>query len=137
MGGQLDPRERARIAEAKYKASNKYKQTYARRYATLKESGELTKRNRAAWEKAKTNPSQRMKHLKKYGLTLEQYEAMHNAQNGVCAICGKPNQNNRILCVDHDHKTGKVRKLLCTSCNSKLGIYEENHIAFEKYLGGY
>lgn len=134
MKTQEEKRESARLASAKYKASDKYRRTYEARYTKLKESGEQSRRNKATYAKAKKDPYQRMKHLKKYGLTLEQYEAMHNAQGGVCLICGKPNQNNRILCVDHDHKTGKVRGLLCTSCNSKLGIFEENKIEFEAYL---
>jgi hypothetical protein len=55
-----------------------------------------------------------------YGLTLEQYEEMWIAQGGKCAICGKDSPS-RLLCVDHDHETGKVRGLLCVHCNHLLG----------------
>jgi hypothetical protein len=127
-------RLRANEACRRYKASAKYRQTYTKWYAELKVSGKQKLRNKKKYEIVKADPVQRMKHLKKYGMTLEQYEAMHEAQKGLCAICGEPNQNNRILCVDHDHKTGKVRKLLCTNCNSKLGIYEANKDKFEAYL---
>ena len=61
--------------------------------------------------------------LKKYNLTNEQYEEMFRAQNGLCAICGRAWEKRR-LAVDHNHKTGKVRGLLCGSCNIRLGYIE-------------
>lgn len=54
-----------------------------------------------------------------YGITLDEYEAMSEAQAGVCAICGRP-PRTRSLHVDHDHKTGLVRGLLCMPCNTQL-----------------
>ena len=53
-----------------------------------------------------------------YDLTPEQYQEMLLKQNNSCAICGR-NQNEfkKELCVDHDHKTGKVRGLVCINCN--------------------
>jgi hypothetical protein len=58
-----------------------------------------------------------------YGLTLEDYDAMLEAQGGVCAICGGGPIGGRekYLCVDHDHETGKVRGLLCGHCNTGIG----------------
>lgn len=65
---------------------------------------------------------ERERHLvKKYGVTFEDYAAMLESQGGVCAICGKPEPENKTLDVDHDHETGEVRGLLCTSCNRMLG----------------
>lgn len=73
-------------------------------------------------------------HLKyKFNLTLEEYDKMFEAQNGVCAICGLPEIARR-LAVDHDHKTGKIRGLLCANCNISLGWYEKNKIEVEEYL---
>lgn len=77
---------------------------------------------------------QRRYRLKKeYGLTLEQYDAMKAAQGGKCAICDRTHsqlqptkiQGDR-LHVDHDHKTGKVRGLLCHHCNMVLGHLGDN-----------
>ena len=67
---------------------------------------------------------------RRYGLTLGQYELMLKSQNGVCKICGrtetrKLNEKVTRLCVDHCHKTQKVRGLLCYSCNTKLGHIED------------
>lgn len=55
-----------------------------------------------------------------YGITLEDYEKMLESQNGGCAICGRV-PTGRALHVDHDHKTGLVRGLLCHSCNHAIG----------------
>lgn len=63
-----------------------------------------------------------------YGITWEEYKGLFKQQNGLCAICGRPeiNSRKRLLCVDHDHITGKVRALLCGTCNTGLGAFEEN-----------
>jgi hypothetical protein len=65
---------------------------------------------------------------RKYGITPEAYEAMWAAQEGKCLICVTPEEEVRgkRLCVDHDHKTGKVRGLLCHRCNCVLGYSMEN-----------
>lgn len=63
--------------------------------------------------------------LKNYGITLEQYNQMFVDQNGVCKICGQPELTKR-LAVDHNHITGKIRGLLCTRCNTAIGLFKEN-----------
>lgn len=61
----------------------------------------------------------------KYGLKEEDYLSMINSQNNLCAIC-HIKQEGKILCVDHDHKTGKVRGLLCSNCNAGIGYFKDN-----------
>ena len=69
--------------------------------------------------------------LRWYGLTFENYKAMEDKQQGLCACCGQP-ETYKIkgksikLGVDHNHKTGKVRQLLCNRCNRVLGMIHEN-----------
>lgn len=63
-----------------------------------------------------------LKHL--YGLSWEEFEALLEKQKGVCAICGTTREGT--LGVDHDHKTGKVRGLLCKLCNRGIGIFEKD-----------
>lgn len=63
---------------------------------------------------------------KLYGITVEDYEEMLDAQGGVCAICGGNNEGhlrkNLKLAVDHNHETGRVRGLLCDKCNRGIGL---------------
>lgn len=58
----------------------------------------------------------------KYGMTSAEVEAMRGAQGGVCAICRSASAVN----VDHDHETGKVRGMLCFSCNAALGHFRDD-----------
>ena len=81
----------------------------------------------------------RAMNLKKYGLTPEQYEDMHERQNGQCASCGEPergrNQYGPLrLAVDHDHATGVVRGLLCMRCNRALGMLGDSAITIQRLL---
>jgi CRISPR/Cas system-associated protein Cas10 (large subunit of type III CRISPR-Cas system) len=59
--------------------------------------------------------------LRKYGITIAEYEARLRAQGGGCRICGDPPAEGGSLHVDHDHVTGKVRGLLCFRCNNAIG----------------
>lgn len=65
-------------------------------------------------------------------VTVEQYLEMFNKQEGLCAICNKPETTKgklgelRRLGIDHDHNTGKIRELLCFKCNTMLGIIERD-----------
>lgn len=63
-----------------------------------------------------------------YNVALEQYDEIFEKQDGVCAICGGINKNGHRLYVDHNHKTGKVRKLLCCLCNNLIGNAKEDII---------
>jgi hypothetical protein len=73
-----------------------------------------------------------------YGITLKDYDNMLKNQKGVCAICGeKETRKNRYtgicrLHIDHDHKTGKVRGLLCHACNFGIAAFNDNSILFDK-----
>lgn len=73
----------------------------------------------------------RAQYLKKYGITVEDYENMLVSQNGVCKICHEPETRmykgtTARLSVDHDHKTNKVRGLLCDACNGCLGRMKDS-----------
>lgn len=80
------------------------------------------------------NPSSRrinaLKHL--YNITEEILHNMYTTQQGVCAICKTPisliagKTKRGKAHVDHDHNTGKVRGLLCTKCNTMLGMADDN-----------
>ena len=70
-------------------------------------------------------------YLKRYGLTPEDYERMVRDQNGRCTICNYENDGKKLV-VDHCHKTGKVRALLCDDCNQGLGRFFDRPDWLEK-----
>ena len=67
---------------------------------------------------------------RRYGITHQDYEVMLAEQNNQCAICKTTEPGGRhktnYFFVDHCHKTGKVRKLLCHNCNTALGLVGDN-----------
>ena len=90
-------------------------------------SGQLKKyyqENKDNW--AKSN-------LKKYNLTVDQYNEMLYNQNNSCYICGTE-ANGKKLAVDHNHKTGDNRKLLCSKCNTSLGLLGEDTSIMKKMI---
>ncbi|MFE2326138.1 endonuclease VII domain-containing protein [Streptomyces sp. NPDC059385] len=70
---------------------------------------------------------------KNYGLSPDEYAAMLEAQGGVCAICGQAETKRHgrtgtefRLAVDHCHQTGRVRGLLCQTCNRVIGLFKDD-----------
>jgi len=106
-----DPKEKGRRAD------------YNKRYS-MANKGKI-KNNMKKWYKSESGIlSKRKRNLARYGITIDIYDSMLKNQNGVCKICGK--KDKRLLSVDHDHKTGKVRGLLCNKCNFALGYADDN-----------
>lgn len=64
--------------------------------------------------------------MKAFGINADQYEAMLQEQNYVCAICHKSDICKRDLAVDHCHVTRRIRGLLCTNCNMALGKFQDD-----------
>jgi hypothetical protein len=64
----------------------------------------------------------------RYGLTVEQLDALAASQDERCAICRKRwnTENTREPCVDHDHENGAVRALLCRKCNIAIGHMDDD-----------
>lgn len=82
---------------------------------------------RASYQRRKTflRTRQRKERLHKlYGLTPEDVASMIAAQNNRCAICGDIMRGPRNQHIDHDHRTGKIRGVLCCKCNTSLGYLE-------------
>lgn len=106
--------ERAKIRNAKYRARRQeYKKT---------EQGKEAERRYITSDKAKL----RLKAAalrRNYGLTIEEVGAMKTAQGGVCPICSRVPKHWH---VDHCHATGKVRGMLCGSCNMALGLFQDD-----------
>ena len=71
---------------------------------------------------------------REFGLEADVYNAMVIAQRGCCAICEKPPKDGKALRVDHDHKTGVIRRLLCGRCNLGLGHFDDDPNVLGKAL---
>lgn len=84
--------------------------------------------------------------MTKYNLSVDEYNNMLSSQNYVCAICQQEETTRehrtglvRKLSIDHCHKTGKIRGLLCTTCNHVLGKFKDDENLFNRainYLKG-
>ncbi|KKN75848.1 hypothetical protein LCGC14_0377240 [marine sediment metagenome] len=76
------------------------------------------------------------RYVKMYGITIEDYDAMLVKQNGKCNICGgsKANRKQRHFHVDHNHKTGKTRALLCGKCNQMIGLCREDPMILQEAI---
>lgn len=83
-------------------------------------------RNKDTYEqyRIKAAESSRRSYLKKtWGMSLEEFNELRDSQHGLCAIC---KINADILHIDHNHKTGKIRSLLCNNCNRGIGHLKES-----------
>lgn len=69
--------------------------------------------------------------LRRYGVTIDDYDEMMASHNGLCAICRRVDPEGRRLAVDHNHATGRVRGLLCRPCNTALGLFGDDLLHLE------
>lgn len=68
----------------------------------------------------------------RFGLTVDQFERLQKASNGVCAVCQKPERRKRRLSLDHDHSTGRLRGFVCSACNLLLGCAKDSAELLER-----
>lgn len=92
---------------------------------------EATYANKRRWKENNPDKVKSAALMSDYGINLEQYNQMLSLQNDCCAIC-KTNKSmfTNALHVDHNHATGKIRGLLCLSCNRALGLLKDNKDLF-------
>ena len=89
-------------------------------------------------ESAKPQPINRREAalIRRYGITFKDYEAIYKRQKRCCKVCGTRRPlvwgEKLPFVVDHDHKTGKVRGLLCDQCNTALGLLKDNRGSLER-----
>lgn len=106
-----------------------------RRIKTKEERSAAHKKWRTNNPKAADKRDER--NLKVHGLTMEEFKSMSKAQNDVCAICSKPHDESSMfkrLHVDHCHDTGKIRGLLCSRCNTALGLFKDDVQVMQKAI---
>jgi hypothetical protein len=111
---------------------DEYNRLRREKYAQSQELRDRINSQNASWAKAnrssinrrlRSNPdSLRAQSLKKYGITLADYNRRLELQGNKCACCGRSEPGGRGgFAVDHDHATGLIRGLLCNSCNLGIG----------------
>lgn len=100
---------------------------------TVEHAKEKRVRKIREWHERNRERSKAFNIRKTYKLEIEDYQAMLESQNHVCALCLRPERSNhnktnkiRSLSIDHCHKTNKVRGLLCGQCNTALGSFKDN-----------
>ena len=82
----------------------------------------------------KTYEENRQARIRSYGLSIQEYDQMLHHQDGACWIC-KGVDPNRALSIDHDHKTGFIRGLLCSNHNRALGLFgDDPELVLRAYL---
>lgn len=135
------------IYKNKYYINNKEKILKVQKIYYKKNKKRIRKRYKLYYEKNKQKIMKKQLNYnfkKFYGITLEDYYKLFKKQKGLCKICKQPETrkvNNKItkLHIDHNHKTGKVRGLLCSNCNIGLGNLKDSIILLKraiKYLKG-
>lgn len=136
MAKALSPEQKARKsarAAERYAASDRDAERAKRRaFYQANRERVLARQNarQAAWTTEQRNQNRAYHRAwrlrRQYGMTSADYDRLLAAQGGVCAICKKAEPVVASLPVDHDHQTGKVRALLCTPCNTTLGLVGED-----------
>lgn len=107
-----------------YKPKGRSKYTLRLKCKTCRKAEEAKRYRENPETKARMQIRARNYNLKKeYGLTFEEVQILQSNQNNQCKICKKEMQKPN---VDHCHKTGKIRGLLCWNCNIGLGYFKDN-----------
>lgn len=106
--------------KSKHHTSGRYPWCRACKRQTYKDAGYAAK-NAIGWRR------------RTYGITDEEYQALRESHNYRCAICDiSEEEEGKALAIDHCHKTGRIRGLLCNKCNRALGHFKDDPVLVEK-----
>ncbi len=118
------------------KADNEFPRRYPQGIRT--ECNRCTSRYKREWSQENAKRHRDRAIQRRYGISGDEYRKMQAKQNNLCAVCNNPETTKkpssdlvRDLAIDHCHKTGKVRELLCSGCNTILGrVKEDIHVLY-------
>ena len=125
------PQDKEKIKQSNRKNYQKYKERrtgYARRYR--ENNREKVKAYLRAYHAKNRDSARAYELLRKYNITIDEYAVLSDTQEGLCAICKRPETRKQKgvllpLVVDHCHETGRVRALLCFRCNTMIGYADD------------
>lgn len=115
---------------ARAKVRNAQRRDKRKEYKKTEKGKEAEKRYRESKCFKESSRSRRL--FWRYGITVKDYDSMLKSQGGVCAICKR--ESRKRLYVDHCHTTGKVRGILCVSCNFAIGLMDDDISIIEKSI---
>lgn len=101
----------------------KYNKDHNKEY--YQKNKEVIKRKKREYKQNNKEYIEERRCKKTYNLTFEEIDQILITQNHKCLICGKSLMETK-RCIDHDHKTGKIRGILCDMCNTGLGHFYDN-----------
>lgn len=103
---------------------------YAKKFRKLRGDARRKRMENPKYRRERLEYQKDRRYRVEYGISLEVYEEMVAAQGGRCLIC----RRKKKLCVDHDHKTGVVRGLLCPPCNHGIGSLKDNPVLLKRAI---
>lgn len=126
---------RCKICRSNINKINKEKNSKKQHEYYLKNKDKILTRNKI-WSNNNPDKVKNQKLKYAYGITLLEFNQKLKKQNNFCKICNKSllNLDSKKIHVDHDHKTGRVRGILCHKCNSLLGLCNDNKIVLENAI---
>lgn len=129
----LPPEEKAKRVEEQRQYHKEYRQREKARLKALRQTPEGLKRHRETQRALRAKYAQlspierRARDLSKYGIDITVFQTFWDSQDGKCSICERALMLTSRGChVDHDHKSGQVRGLLCHGCNTSLGHLKDS-----------
>jgi len=136
---KLNNKEKIKKNDKLYRLNNKHKE-YGRQKIWRKNNPQKVKdKGKRARMKTDKSKFKNLSLLYKFGISLHEFELMVKKQSNLCAICNsqetlfdKRANKIRSLVVDHDHRSGKIRGLLCGACNKGLGLFKDNSEIIKK-----
>lgn len=128
-----------RLSETDFYIDKRRGKPYTRCKACWKQVAKKWAEDNPEKRKAIYSKSSGRLNVERYGLTYDDYLRSLEEQDGLCAICGLPERKvvygrTCRLSIDHDHTTGEVRALLCSSCNGLLGFAGDDVELLEKAI---
>lgn len=123
----LENRDKSISAAKEHYDKNKDAIKEYRKYWYSKNKDKISEKNRL-WRKENVDRVRKQKRSYNYKIDQSKFDDIMSKQNGSCAICGggQTRRNTQTLSVDHCHKSGVIRGLLCQHCNSTLGMARDN-----------